>query len=204
MQFRGHLPKGEEFQWGFWLNATNITSESDANGLAATVNGAWTGTAKSITMGLLDPLSGMDEVRVYCYPTGGPTATYVGSSTESSVGTGTSSTLLPLQCAAVVSLRTGFAGRRARGRLYLPINRVPLSAFELSSTNVDPIAADFADFFSTINAVAGIGNVAVVSQVGAGQSRAVTEVVVDSRVDIQRRRANSMVVDYVKQEPVTV
>lgn len=205
VQFRGHLPGSEEWQWGFWLAGTNITSEADANALANDVVGAFAVEAQATVAGLMDPLAGIDEVRTYCYPTGGPTALYIGSADYNIVGTGASSSRLPLQAALVVSLRTGFAGRRARGRLYLPCHRIALGTdYQLSNTTTDVVADDMSDFFTNLNALTGVGTVSVVSQVGAGQARAVTSVIVDSRIDIQRRRAGDQVPTVTSTQPVAI
>lgn len=189
--FVGTAPGGEIFNWGFWLNNTTINSEADANTLASSIRDAWITNAGADCRGLILNDTAYTQVRVYAYPSGGPTALYVGAATIS-VGTGTSTLdSLPLQCAMVVSLHTGFAGRTARGRLYLPATGQTLTAHQYGSSQVTAIANDFAAFFNAVNTLTGVGSVAVVSQKGTGNTRAVTSVVVDSRVDVQRRRANS-------------
>lgn len=129
---------------------------------------------------------------------GGPTALYATDAPFSSPIVGSSgSSPLPLQTAVVCSLLTGAAGRRNRGRMYLPVNAVALGTnHELTTTDVDALANAVKQWFDVLNA-SGNNPVQVVSIAGSA-SRDVTQVRVDSRPDIQRRRANKQTADYTK------
>ena len=90
------MPDNEIFNWGFWLNNTPITSESDANGLAAGISAVWLTNAKSNHLGLIPSTAAYKEIRVYCYPNGGPIATYIGAAQiTSAAGTSTYRSSVP-------------------------------------------------------------------------------------------------------------
>jgi hypothetical protein len=191
--FGGSLPTPEKFAFSFWLGSTPITTQAAANTLATDIVTAFASTAKANVLAYLMNSGSYDNVKVYCYPVGGPTASVIGQATiASGAGTGTSNPH-PLQCAIVVSLRTSFAGRRNRGRLYLPLTSVALTAHQLTSSQCADIAGAMAAFFNSLNANSSYGDVSIVSQVGTGLVTKVSSVIVDSRVDVQRRRANRSV-----------
>lgn len=132
------------------------------------------------------------------YYNGGTSAIYATDKPFSSPIVGSSGgSPLPLQTAVVATLLTGASGRRNRGRMYLPVNAVSLStAHELTTTDVDALANAVKDWFAVLNA-SGDNPVQVVSVAGSA-SRPVTQVRVDSKPDIQRRRANKQQPGYQK------
>lgn len=188
----GHLPNGEMFNTAFWLAGEPPTSAVAANTLASAISAAFiAGLAPAGSPGaLLRSTSGYDKCKVYAYPSGGPTAFYVGEAPMVRTGSG-STAILPNQCALVLTLRTGFAGRRWRGRMYVPINGQALQAdSQLDQTTLDGFTTWWKNFFQSVNAISPGGVVSVVSQVGTGNTASVTTVTADSRLDIQRRRAS--------------
>jgi len=203
VQIRGTAPQGEIFQWGFWLGSTTITSEATANALALDVWNHFVTFALGTATSLIPSTASYTEVRVYCYPTGGPTATFIGVHTPTPAPGTSAGNSLPLQCAAVVSLRTGFAGRQARGRLYLPVSANTLVTHQLTSATITNIANAWETFLEAVSTLAAVGSVSVVSQVGSGTVRPVTQLIVDSRLDIQRRRANGEQVLFTQVRVVT-
>lgn len=186
--FHGTLENGEIFQWGFWASeapsdaaAANTQADAARDAFAATTSG-------SVPRTLLSTGSAYTGVRVYSYPNGGPDAEYVGESTiTGQAGAGTGS--LPNQVCVVATLLTGLAGRRNRGRIFLPCNSSSLANGQLSSSITGGIQAWVASFVGAINSAYDPGKVVVLSQV-AGSASNVTEISVDSRLDIQRRRAD--------------
>jgi hypothetical protein len=186
----GTGPGAEVFNVGFWINGAVVTTAGEANTLAGLVRDAWQTNAASNWKGLILPDSVYREIRWYAYPTGGPNASVIGSAAIVS-GTGTGTGFAPLQQCAVVSLRTGFAGRRTRGRMYVPASGAAANTGHLYASSVATnLANSTAAFFTAVNAMANAGPVSVLSQVGAGSINPVTEVRVDDKPDIQRRRAN--------------
>lgn len=201
VQVRGHFPGAEIFEWGYWLGGAPV-SQDDANNLAAAQKTLFDSALKTLLLPHINADSGYDEIRVYAYPTGGPSAAFVGSAALGYAGTGSTTCNNPLQVALVVTLLTGLAGRRNRGRLYLPYQlSTGLTNHQLTQSQINPIGTAFADFAGGQN----VGQqISVVSQVGAGAQNPITAVKVDSRLDVQRRRANKQTALFNTTVPVTV
>lgn len=202
VSLQGHLGQGEIFDTGFWVEAGDINTAAEANDLAADVAADFETQALAVAVGYLDGFSGYDRVRVYAYPTGGPNASYVGEAPIANGAGVNSGPQLPLQCCIVVSLRTPLAGRRSRGRMYIPINQGTLTTHQLTLAQCQAMADAFGNFFETVNDTAANREVVVVSQVGTGGISNVDRVTVDSLVDIQRRRANDQTELYNATSPV--
>lgn len=185
----GVLPTGETFETGFWLAENTVSSQAAATAEAEAIAALFTTTSVPNLYSMLGTDSSWAGVRTYHYPNGGPNATYAGEADFAvQPGTGTLSDM-PLQSCTVVSLRTGVIGRSNRGRMYLPHVNTTLVVNQISSANAIAIADQVADFLSAVNASASVsGTVSVVSPLTTS-SRPVTEVIVDTRIDIQRRRA---------------
>jgi hypothetical protein len=189
----GTGPGSEVFDTSFWLVGDAPLNSAGANAIAASVVTAWNANAANAWKTCLATTQQFTEVRVYGYKNGGPTAQAIGTAAITG-GTGTGANKNALQVCMVVSLRTLFAGRRNRGRMYLPATGLtPSSAHDFSSTNVTNVATGTAAFFTALNALPAAYIVGVVSQVGAGATNGVTSVYVDGKPDIQRRRANKFV-----------
>lgn len=201
--FYGHLSGGEIFNWSLWANeapADQAATQAQANAFAAEAKVAGTGVNNVRPEKLLSPDSGLDGVRVYSYAENSTKATYLADASIGSTGNSSATVLLPNQCAVVVTLKTAVAGRRHQGRVYLPINQWALSSqAQLSTANVQGIAGWFAEFLARLNSHIGTQRIGVLSRVGmtptggaAPTFQPITTVTVDSKIDIQRRRANKM------------
>jgi hypothetical protein len=197
----GSLPGGESFAFGFWLNgavSSQVDAQDDVTRIATHMN---THIFSPVRL-MLAADSSLEAVNLYAYTTTDPAATFTGEEPLGLAGTSTGASL-PLQVATVISLRTAVAGRQNRGRLYLPVNAYDLTAHQFVDAQVDALALAFADLFGAINGDANItGDVCVVSSVGAGHSTPVSSVIVDSRLDVQRRRAASEVALFSTTEAV--
>lgn len=184
----GTLEGGEIFEWGFWIAAAP-TDAAAASAQASAIATAYTSAVAtgSPAHALMSTGDAITEVRVYSYPTGGPNATYVGTAPLSEAGSGTST--CPNQVAVCVTLETGLAGRRNRGRVYLPATHPgTLVAGQLGSATVTAVALFMQKFLQNVNS--GVGQPVVVLSQVASLANDVTVVRIDSRLDIQRRRAN--------------
>jgi hypothetical protein len=113
----------------------------------------------------------------------------------------------PAQCTTVLSLRSGFSiGGGNRGRMYLPhfyMSGLTASPFT-DSTQAQGLATNGADFINAVttdlsaNVTATIFP-AIMSQVGSGSSKGVTEVRVGNVTDTQRRRREQLPETYFTQ-----
>lgn len=194
----------EIWEFGFGLTGMSITSQVDADTAASAIASTLSTTALSQLRALLTSSDqGFTGVKLYCYPTGGTKAAYIGSH-GITPSAGTSSNVNPLQVAMCVTLLTGAAGRRNRGRCYLPAGGATItSGHQFDTTTTTSIATGLAAFFSALNAASNPGGkVSVISQTSSA-GRQVLSVAVDQRPDVQRRRANKQPGNVVETHAVT-
>lgn len=192
----GTLPGGEIWASGFWLFDTQVGSEDEANTLAEAIANILNasnfgyGAMALYVAGHFNTQSAWTTVTVYHYAAGGTVATYIGRFDLSPATVGNGPRPLPNQCTLVLSLRSGYNGRRNRGRMYLPLTSATLEASgQIDSGTLQQLVPLWAAGFDQIRSQ-GLGHLSVVSAVGS-TDRIITEILMDSRVDIQRRRANS-------------
>jgi hypothetical protein len=199
--FGGDRIGGEVWESGFLVQGGVPASNDAANALALLWWGQLTSTDGSgalvaVAANLWAASTTVRYVKVYCYPAGGPTAEYIGEHIDTPL-VGSQALQCPNQVALVISLRTNFAGRAHRGRMYLPMDNLSNDGHgQQSSANVNQQATKWALCFHDWNASGDNGIVSVVSRIGAGGALPVTSIVVDSRADIQRRRANKQAALY--------
>lgn len=205
--FHGALPGGEIWETGFWMTDTGVTDAGTANALADIVSGTLNSSDASGAMRILANQlwsSGTSwlETRVYAYLTASKKATVIGTYTLPAPRIGVGNPVLPNQCAAVLTMRTGLAGRQHRGRMYLPCNSPTLDAnAEIPLQNTLAVVNAFATGFSDINA-SDTGSIVVVSDVGSAATP-LSSVTMDTRVDIQRSRAKQQSISGRSSAPVT-
>lgn len=145
----------------------------------------------------------LNVVRGYAYAAGSSVAA---TQAELPAGpfAGPGGKVLPTQTALVVSLRTGANGRHYRGRCYLPCTGETLTSYQIVDARSAAISTDFAAFITAINDIVVTGatpQVIVPNSIGDFGTN-VTSVVVNSRVDIQRRRADKVASLYSHQTGV--
>jgi len=188
-QLVGASTGGEIFETGFGLASPVPGDESDANAIAASIATSFTTNLLANIVPLISPDFSYTGVRVYFYVNGGDTATLIGTAPIAGA-VGTSTQPGPLQCCMVATLNTGAAGRRARGRMYLPANGVGFTAaHQFPTTRTQPLVNSLAAFFEDINADGISGQASVISLAGTA-ARPITSISIDQRPDVQRRRAN--------------
>lgn len=122
---------------------------------------------------------------------------------EGAFGSGSSGNVLP-QSTIVLSLRSGFTlGKANYGRMYLPHSRSTLVAGtpRVASGDTDGLADDGAAMINAITTALTAEVTAVIfpcilSSIGSGFGRGVTEVKVGNVVDTQRRRRRQLAETY--------
>ncbi len=120
-----------------------------------------------------------------------PDAVYQATSTF--VGPGTSAPL-PQNCAYLIHKRTGLAGRRNRGRLYLPgPGEDAVDAVGgISSANVAAVQTRATDWLASVNTLVGVTTMYILHQGPAGapapSPTAISQLQVDPRIATQRTR----------------
>lgn len=193
--FHGRLPGGEIFGWSLWTNEAPITVEATQT-QANAFRDAFVAADSSVYAPhhLLSADSSYTGVTTYSYTDASGKAAHIAEAPMNIAGVNAGA-LLPNQCSVVVSLKTALAGRRHQGRVYLPMTEFSLGAGgELDIGFAGGLAGYFATLIGALNsAIGGPAKVVVLSQV-AGTSQPVTATRCDTRVDIQRRRANRQTV----------
>nr|CRY96787.1 hypothetical protein [uncultured prokaryote] len=203
----GNLPGGEIWETGFWMDNTGVTDASLADALANIIAGTLNANDESgalAQMALEFWSAGMNwtEVRVYGYPNGGPKAAFVGLFTNPTPVAGSGTNQFPNQVALVLTLNTGLAGRSYRGRMYIPIGKGALDGMaELTPQLLSDFVTTWRTFFSDVN-VSDTGRFVVVSA-ERGIATPLSAVKADSRLDIQRRRANQQAIRQTVSQPVS-
>lgn len=196
----GTIATVQTWSTGIWVRTTLAGGSWGLSNQQA-VTDAWRSMVES-WWGALKGFCAADveftQVRSYFYPAGTTEAVSVCESLVSSPVAGTGSTPLPTQTAAVASMRTGVAGRSARGRSYFPVNGQGLGAdHQLSGANCGSIAGAYQDLLNGINAYDGTAhsltaNICSVASFTKGITRDITQVIVDSKLDTQRRREDKL------------
>lgn len=200
MVFEGKIGPSEIWQVGFGLIGGTPTSNAEANALAQLLWTEFTSLSDppfwpSVRTTLWSAQTSLTGVRVYAYPAGGTTATYVGADLDETPIVGNVGTPLPNQVALVATLQTAESGRRRRGRVYLPMTGNALDAQgQVHSADASTIANNLAAAMSDWNAAEGNGKFSVISTT-SGTSAPITSIKVDTRADVQRRRANKQLAE---------
>lgn len=202
----------EEGQFGVWVATDTAQGQADTEAAAAQLR---TLIAAAPYVGALtaclSPDQAYDKVSVYAYPSGATKAAYGADASFAGsglVGTGTARNAL--QCSLVATLGTGHRGSSYRGRIYLPFTGKTFGTnHQAQNADVDAIQAALAGTANNQNLLddfrrAGIQHNdtsanAVVWSRHLGIASPITSVRVDSRIDIQRRRAGKQVASYAKQ-----
>lgn len=199
--FSGSLSGGEIWSSGFWMHDLETAFNQDtAQALALLIDGLASASSDSgamtNTMGQQFSITGTwQSTSAYLYNGGSTQAAYVGRYESPTTRAGSQQQKMPNQVCSVVTLRSGLPGRRYRGRMYLPAQGLTLDqAGELPHAQVDELALTWSRLFTEINQ-SGDGVVSIVSGTGS-VATPVSQVTVDNRPDIQRRRANSQAITY--------
>lgn len=195
----GTAPQGEIFRTGFWCGmdaefpnqgAFDTAAGEVVNLLVDNALPAWTKYIGSDTA--------YTGVTVYGYVDGTPAAYGQGhGSIGSGQGTGIDTgSPLPLQTCVVQSLRSATPGRSGRGRMYLPCTTVSLSGHQLSQAQCDELSAATATFLGSTMGNGDINGAVCVYSRTKHAAYPLTEVIVDSRLDVQRRRADHEAIEF--------
>jgi hypothetical protein len=193
----GTISGTQTWSTGFWLNTAGATwtqdDLNDANddwaGLIFTASGSWA------TL-LFGENTTATRVTSYLYAPGAIVSSLISTDFVSSAdGSGDS---LPSLLAIVASTRSPIPGRSGRGRNYFPLTKASAldADGQLNATSTAALAEGIATMFTNINAhtVNGIQPIVSVRSVFKGTSYAVTRVVVNSLVDVQHRREDTIAI----------
>ena len=187
----GHFASGEEFAFGFQADGTNITGQSDLDQATTNLAGYIQNTSDNAWLkALISSGDKYEVVTAYKY-SGGPTAELVSEADMTAVTGASAGQTLPLQCSMVATLLTGRPGRSYRGRMYLPATNATLSQGQFSSIT-DATAAGVAQLLGQVKNVAPTMQ-PVVASATVGVMTPIVQVRIDSKIDTQRRRSQSLI-----------
>lgn len=188
----GKLPGGEIWQCSLWANEAPsdlAATQAQATAFAGKIQTDAANAGSPVS--LLASGGTMDLLTTYSYLDSSGKATFVANApitTSAPAGTQT----LPDQVTLCVTLLTGLAGRRHRGRVFVPYQTGALTAGQISNTIATNVATWWSTLITHLNSTLGTQHIVVLSQV-AGTSNTVNAVQVDTKLDIQRRRADKVV-----------
>lgn len=204
----GTLVGGEIWETGFWIAGAAGLTAGDMNQLARDVDTAVSkstapaGGIFTIAGHFWSGATAYTGVKAYAY-SGGAQASAIGAFDRVAPLTGVGATKAPDQVAIVLTLRTNLAGRSHRGRMYLPCTGPSYEADgQLAKSETDLVTTAWSSTFSALAVPAG-RRVVVLSKV-LGSTQDVSAVTMDTRMDIQRRRANRQVATAVSRSTVVV
>lgn len=187
----GTSPHGEIFATGFWTRQeTPPSGFQNWQDHLAGVRDILDTDDIGAPWRMLPTNAAYTELTGYFYGAGNDgSATVVGAVPYAHTGI-VSNQSMPLQCALCLSLGTGLPGASRRGRMFLPAYGLGLADGQLTQADIDRFTDWWRDRFMEINAETVLEATVVVVSDKLGETFDVTEVTADSRLDIQRRRAN--------------
>jgi hypothetical protein len=193
---------GEEGDIGaYFAHAPSLYTESELEAALTAIdshmNTETTPSAWDLLKTRITASQSFDDLALYQYAAAPGPSNALAHIVPPNGGAGTGAPGHPLQVSAVASIGTGSASRRKRGRMYLPGHCTALGA-DLQFTQAECNSLRDAATNYLASALAGLraslagGDVIrhVVFSPTGGLSTDSTSVIVDSRPDIQRRRAN--------------
>ena len=199
----GQIQGIQDWSTAFWcevVNAVPVTQPGMNNWadiVAGYISTFWSAGIDSANL----PDTVVNSVKAYYYPAGSGVATvqavHLYGTALPGTATGGGS---PTQLAIVHSLRSGVPGRRGRGRMYLPATGLALSSGshgQLASGACSSFAGALAALFTAVNTSGSFAaqftsqNVVVRSETG-NMCNAVDQIIVDSKIDTQRRREDKI------------
>lgn len=193
MAVQGTIDSAQSWSVGLSINPNGAAYSQSvltayAAALAPSLTTFFTGFAPYCDSGTV-----VNDITVYQYDAGAPSAGVQGRFNYVTKPVGSSSTKLDSRMSMVASLLSATSGRAGRGRIYLPGAGVAMTNRQFSAGPVGAIAPLVAAWIRAINLV-NIGSTSpgTVCIAGASALMPVTTVRIDSKVDTQRRRSDKL------------
>lgn len=192
VNINGTLGQGEVFSFGFYVATLQTFTQASFSAANLALANDLVANAILTLKSYIDTAAAYTEVRSYYYgSTAGQPAQFIASTAlTGQAGTGTDSN--PLQTCVVASLRSSQLTARGRGRIYIPFTGRALTAHQVNSATCPTIAnavvSMFANAKTRLTGTSLTEGAIVWSPTGGTQSL-INQVIVDSRTDVQRRRA---------------
>lgn len=181
--------------WSFgvrFYNTVHIDPDQTMADATRTATGTFWNTA-GIFMPSSHALTGVKVAPIGAdgkYPPG--KIAYVGAITPDAGPSNTN--IHPAQCTQVVTLLSASIprGRGSHGRIYLPCPAAAVSAADGTNSLASALANATATWLLAMRAITGLGDPAIMSNIGGGTTSFVGSVRADSLPDTQRRRRRQL------------
>lgn len=198
----GKIGTAQTWSIGFWSVAPGPTTLAELQTFAAAARGHWHTFWTGAYQAVISDDTSYTTLHASRYPSGTTSADLVAQDLAGAV-IGSSSIHHAPQLALVASLRTGVSGRQNRGRVYLPLTGLPnadLSDHQVAASVIDAINTDFTAFLIAMDTET-IGpdtwQTSVANPRATHAAVPVIQVVMDSKIDTQRRRADKFLPSHV-------
>ena len=185
----GHLRGGEIFSFGQWFDPGTALTHSTLGDLVTTCKTAFDSTLRPALQARMTASDGGDSVSGYYYDGSGPRAADQYTIPDAWVGSASAANVPGDMCAVVTTL-TGRPGRSYRGRAYLPWTGPGLINGQFTSSDCTALANAYQSWLTTVKTATtpfANANPVICSQTKSVLTP-VTQVKVDSKPDVQRRR----------------
>ena len=185
----GRMPNGTNFAMGFQTMVNGAPTQDNVDAACGYVSQALASNVFAPILNIMSPDTVIEKVNAYGY-NGGTKASVVGEATAGNPGTASGQTM-PSQVAVVASFRSASNTRAGRGRAYMPATGVTLASGQLSAGECTLLANAWVSLFDgfATQSQTGMPQTPVVGSAKEGESRTIVAVIVDSRPDIIRHRA---------------
>lgn len=197
VNINGTLGQGEVFSFGFWVDTLKSFTQASFAAANLAMTNAFVANSILTLRSYVDAAASYAEVRSYYYgSTAGQPAEFIASTAiGSGAGVGTGSN--PLQTCVVASLRSAVLTGRGRGRMYIPFTGRALANHEVDSATCTTIANAVKSMLADASANMTAGSASegpIVWSPTSSAANLVNNIIVDSRTDVQRRRAGKQTV----------
>lgn len=198
----GKIGPSQTWSIGLWSVAPGPTTLADLQTFVNAARGHWHTFWTGAYQALISDDTSYTTLHASRYPSGTTSADLIAQSLAGAV-IGSSAIHHAPQLALVASLRTGISGRANRGRVYLPLTGLPnadLNDHQVAASVVDAVNTDFTAFLIALDAEA-LGpdtwTTSIANPRAAHAAVPVVQVVLDSKIDTQRRRADKFLPSHV-------
>lgn len=205
----GKLTGGEIFNWGLWGGPpAPIATQGDLQDIVNELVNTFVDGPLPTLRSLMDATCAYQTISGYYYPTAGSTSALFGAqgNIASADGTGTATTAdHALQNSLVASLRSELPGRANRGRAYIPaVSCATNGQHQANPPVVTDLANDLADWCGVWQTNGAINLAPIVVSRTHATAYPLARIQVDTRFDVQRRRANRQTIFFTQSTVVPV
>lgn len=206
--FAGTVTGVQTWSCSLWIarNGGSTPTQAQVTSNAGAISALWQAWFNTTARGVNHSPLTAESLSAYYYPSGALSATFVGINQFTHIVANGPTDRAPSQLSLVTSLRSSTPGRSGRGRFYMPLTETAqLTAGQVSQSLVNSLAVDAKTLINGINGLAPAEGGAFVCSVASftkGLLEPIVTVVVDSKVDTQRRREDKIGASFVGEASI--